>query len=177
MTILNGEKNSRAYFTLSVMLCVSLLLAREFFTGGVVTHHLLAQADMPGISNWWGLLIVPLLAWCFFPYILNSEKGALLFGFTLVTLLRLAAAIVYGAAIAASWELGYDAVTQNLFLFLFLIGMFYPVYRGEFVVGFVLGMAYTFGGILPVAAAGVVASVSLLLHPLMRLLLKRVRSG
>ncbi|HEY2092410.1 MAG TPA: hypothetical protein VGJ81_11010 [Thermoanaerobaculia bacterium] len=29
--------------------------------GGVPVHPILRRADMPGISNWWGALIIPAL--------------------------------------------------------------------------------------------------------------------
>jgi hypothetical protein len=41
--------------------------------------------------------------------------------------------------------------------------------------GFILGMVYTFGGILPIAAAAVVAAVSLLLHPVARFVVRKVK--
>jgi hypothetical protein len=41
----------------------ALLIFWEYLNGGVVTHYPLADADNPGISNWWGLLTFPLLTW------------------------------------------------------------------------------------------------------------------
>ena len=49
-----------------------------------------------------------------------------------------------------------------------LAGLFLPVYRGEYVLGFVLGMTFTFGAILPTAAAAFVAIVSAIAHYLVR---------
>ena len=45
-------------------LCAELaLLGREHLRGGVLSHHLLANPDLPAVFNWWGLPLVPLLAW------------------------------------------------------------------------------------------------------------------
>ena len=172
MTTMKMSGKNRMYFTLSVTLFVSLLLAGEFFTGGVVIHHLLAQADMPGISNWWGLLTLPLLAWLLFPMV-DAQSG--LFGFSAPTMMRFLGAAIYGAIMAASFELGFDDATGNFLLILIPVGIFYPLYRGEMVVGFVLGMTYTFGGVLPLGAAAFVAVPSLLLHKIARLAYKKIK--
>ena len=39
------------------------ILAWEYLNGGVRSHHLLANPDLPAVSNWWGLLLIPLLTW------------------------------------------------------------------------------------------------------------------
>ncbi len=42
-----------------------------------------------------------------------------------------------------------------------MIALVLPVYRVEYVFGFVVGMTYTFGGVLPVLVSIVFGSVSL----------------
>jgi hypothetical protein len=39
------------------------ILAWEYLNGGFRSHHLLANPDLPAVSNWWGLLVIPLLTW------------------------------------------------------------------------------------------------------------------
>ena len=39
-----------------------LHLGWEALHGGIATHHLLQSADLPGLSNAWGLLVLPALA-------------------------------------------------------------------------------------------------------------------
>ncbi len=164
----------RLLFTLTAVFFVSGLLVFEFATGGVVTHHLLASNDMPGISNWWGLLTVPLSAYLLFPRP-DREPPSGVFGFSSATTIRFVAAILYGACMAASFEFGYDNMTGNFLLLLFVIGVFQPLYRGEFVVGFVLGMAYTFGGVIPIGVAGLVATASLVLHSSGRFVIAKLK--
>jgi F0F1-type ATP synthase assembly protein I len=55
--------NSRINVTIGTCIVVLLFLLIKHYSGGVVTHHLLGREDLPGISNWWGLVTVPLLAW------------------------------------------------------------------------------------------------------------------
>ncbi|MFK7865429.1 MAG: hypothetical protein AB8B95_14525 [Pseudohongiellaceae bacterium] len=168
-----SHQKQRIQFTLGVAGFVALLLAGEIIKGGVVTHHLLASADMPGISNWWGMLSVPALAWILFPANESAQSESTWLGFPEAMVLRFMAAIAYGAIMAAGFEFGRDEITSNMLLILFPVGIFYPLYRGELVVGFVMGMTYTFGGVLPVAAAGVVGIASLLTHWLACLVMRK----
>jgi len=33
----------------------------EYFHGGVTSHHILHQKDLPSISNWWSGIFLPIL--------------------------------------------------------------------------------------------------------------------
>ncbi len=47
----------------SVTVGIWVLLIWEHYHGGVPSHSFMARADMPSISNWWGGLLLPLLAY------------------------------------------------------------------------------------------------------------------
>lgn len=51
------------------------------------------------------------------------------------------------------WELGQQEILQYLILLPWVIALFLRIYLPEKNLGLVLGMAYTFGGVLPVAFA------------------------
>ena len=51
----------RVWLTVTVTLAESAHLAWEHFNGGVASHHFLNRADLPAISNAWGLLLLPTL--------------------------------------------------------------------------------------------------------------------
>ena len=53
----------RQYLTASITLAELAHLTWEHFHGGIRSHHFLNSADMPAISNAWGALLLPLLAW------------------------------------------------------------------------------------------------------------------
>lgn len=53
----------RIYLTLFVLLAELAHLAWEHFHGGVVSHNILNRRDLPAISNLWGALLLPALAW------------------------------------------------------------------------------------------------------------------
>ena len=59
---------TRARRTITVLVALAELghLAWEHFHGGVVSHHLLNRADLPAISNAWGAVFLPALAWFLF---------------------------------------------------------------------------------------------------------------
>ena len=78
-----------------------------------------------------------------------------------------AGALVYGGALAVSFSYGLG-FEQHLFMGLFAIGLVLPIYRGEYILGFVLGMMVTFGGVLPMVVAAVVVSISWAAHVVFR---------
>ena len=52
-------KRIRIYLTVAVLLAEIGHLAWEHFHGGIASHHFLNRADMPAVSNGWGLLLLP----------------------------------------------------------------------------------------------------------------------
>lgn len=135
-------------------------LAFEHFTGGVRSHHLLNRPDLPAISNWLGLVTLPLLGVLLGLRIRTHSSPARFLGMPLPVLTALAGAFVYGGMLAASFELGASSITSATFIGLFVLALALPVYRAEYVAGFVTGMTFTFGGVLPLLVAMVVAVVS-----------------
>lgn len=164
----------------SVVLALVLLhLGWEMVHGGVVSHHLLARSDMPSISNWWGIVLVPALAWFVAGRVLGRPMSSEPCDRSIHENVRRATpafcgALAYGGLLAASFAFGFG-LEQYLFLGLFVIGLVLPIYRGEYILGFVLGMMFTFGGILPMIVAAVVASISWAAHVLVRAVTRLVR--
>ena len=149
---------------LASLALASALLAHEHFNGGVRSHHLLDRADLPTVSNWFGLATLPLLGWLADVRLRNQMTPATRTGFPIGFVLGLVCSLLYGAALAASFAIGASTITTGLFLGLFLLAAALPVYRIEFILGFVVGMSFTFGSVLPTLVAGVVAVVSFLVR-------------
>lgn len=56
--------SNKALFTLSSAVLVGGHLLYDYLMKGVIPYHnILAREDMPAISNWWGLITIPLLTW------------------------------------------------------------------------------------------------------------------
>ncbi|WP_426176956.1 hypothetical protein [Massilia sp. TWR1-2-2] len=140
-------------------------LGWEFAHGGVAAHHMLNRADLPAISNWWGMLLIPALTWFLVGRMLrraDQQPGAhigMLAGFV--------GALAYGAALAFAFSSNFPVVSV-IFLGLFVVSLLVRTYRAQYVLGFVFGMTLTFGAVLPTVIAMVVASVAALFHWLIR---------
>lgn len=130
---------------------VLIHLLWEYFNGGVTTHHLLARADLPGISNWWGLLTIPVLAWITLNRIEVRRKKSSLStpDFSGQVIRGFFGGLIYGLFLAMLWEFGMEAYMPYALLLPLGLALVFPVYRAECLLGFVLGMTYTFGGVLP----------------------------
>lgn len=153
----------RRQLTIAVALATALLLAWQHAGPGVSAHHLLADPELPAISNWWGLLLLPLLTWIVAGRIERRHAGA--------TAAAAAAAapgfscgLLFGAAIALFFSLGRAELCGYLMQGLLLLALFLPIYRAESVLGFVFGMTYAFGPVLPVLVSCVLAAGGYLLY-------------
>jgi len=130
-----------------VLFCV--LLGWDYYHDGIPTHYLLHDPNLPGFSNWWGLLSIPLVTvlliyrvrkrlqkknWQLVPY-----ESRLLFASGLLI------AIIFSIGFNQDWGyLHYFAMA------LIVISLVIPLYRSEFILGFILGMIFTFGSVLPI---------------------------
>ena len=164
-----------AYFALALLVIVAALLAHEHFTGGVRSHHLLDRPDLPAISNWFGLIVMAVLGW-----LLGSRFRRALFrstqsGSSVRIWVCLVCSLLYGAAMATSFALGAPAITSTLFFGLFLFAVIFPIYRIEYITGFVVGMAFVFGAVLPCLVAIVLAVVSFVVRFGIKALMSAIR--
>ena len=162
----------RIYFTGIVAIVICSILTWNYYHGGVPSHHILAKEDLPKISNLWGALLLPLLTWfllyrvqkrIFLQHDANAELSTLkqaIYTFTI--------SLVYGVAIACFFSFGYSDMTKNMMLGIFAIALFFPVYRAECLLGFVLGMTVTFGAILPTGIGSIIAIIAFVLFRVVR---------
>jgi hypothetical protein len=171
-------KTIQIYATILVAIFIGSLLLWEKFHGGVVTHHILQRADLPGISNWWGLPLLPFLCWLSFNKMqkrfdqvkdVKSKKNSIsnsIIGFV--------GALVFGIVLATAFSNGYadllDYQVDSLLLIFFLV----PIYRSEYLLGFILGMATALGAVLPTAFALIVALPSAIIYLYFRPLILRI---
>ncbi|MDO1449359.1 hypothetical protein Q0590_23995 [Rhodocytophaga aerolata] len=144
----------RLYITALLAISIWTLLAWNHFHGGIPSHHILADEELPAFSNGWGALLLPMLTW-FLLYrihksVFGSKPGASqppkillnkLYGFT--------ASLVFGILLSVFFTLAYTQLCGYMLLGLLPLGIFFPIYRPEYLLGFVLGMTFTFGAVLP----------------------------
>jgi hypothetical protein len=175
---------TRIYFTCIVTIGIWSLLIWSHYHGGVPVHHLLARQDLPGFSNWWGGFTVPLLTWWLLYriqqriYPKQTTNGQVpnipkhvLYGFI--------GGILFGAVLSTFFTLGNSDVPPYMLLGLLLIAPFLAVHRSECLLGFVLGMTFTFGGVLPIIIGSILtlmaAALYLLLRPAVLFVIAKIR--
>jgi hypothetical protein len=170
------------YVVAFAVVFASAYLAWQATHGGVVSHHLLDQRDLPAFSNWWGLAIFPLTggyaAW-------SVRRRAAVEPNALSRAMAAAfCALLAGIALSVAFIVD-EGGNAPLFVLLLALasGCIWPTYRGEYVFGFVVGMSFTFGLVLPVMIALIAAAISAALYFLVRLVrpvfvwvLRRVRA-
>lgn len=150
-------------------------LSWEAAHGGIRVHHFMQRADMPALHNSWGLLLLPLLAaWALAR---GQRRGATRWswarGFGL--------ALLAGGMLSAGFQAGAQSFTAAVFFGSILGAALLPAYRAECLLGWVLGMSWTFGALLPcIIGLGLVALSALvqgLLWPWARGTWLRLRSS
>lgn len=165
----------RIRFTALIALAEAAHLGWEHLHGGIVSHHLLNDPTMPALCNGWGLVALPALAW------LASNRAFHRAGNTWRLhrpfALRLLSALLAGLALSVAFSLGREDIAGVVLIGLLLSALAMRVYRIEYLLGFVLGMAFTFGALLPTVIGGCIAllsaSVWLGVWPLLRRSLRK----
>lgn len=152
-------------FTAAALLFEALHLGMEYLSGGVQAHHLLNNPGLPAISNWWGFLVMPTLAWFLIGRIqrrvqeVNAYQADAPRVVPAAVIVAFIASLAYGAVLSFAFISGFEAISY-VFLAAFAVSVLVPTYRAEYILGFVLGMTFTFGAILPTIIALVIASFS-----------------
>ncbi len=151
----------------------------EHFHGGVTSHHILHSKDLPAISNWWSGLLLPTLTWFLLsrvekrldqnatvPQQPNSAISKVVWIFM--------AGLVLGIVLAASFTYAFRPFLDNVLYIIIVLSFFIPLYYSEFILGFILGMTYTFGGILPTVFILVIAGIGWVTYRYIRPLILRI---
>ncbi len=167
----------RLYFTVMVSIAIWSLLAWNYYHGGVPSHHILAREDMPSISNWWGGVLLPVLTWFLLYRIekritdgtpnLNQFPKSVWYAFVF--------ALMFGVLLSTFFTLRYSGLPGYMLQSVFLVALFFPIYRAECLLGFVIGMTFTFGAVLPTLVGSILAAIGFVLSWLARKLLSLVK--
>lgn len=123
------------------------------------------------------MIVLPLLGWLLGVRLRNRMTSTTQSPSPMNMGIGAVCALLHGAALAVSFEAGVSALTSSLFFGLFVLSAMLPIYRIEYIFGFVVGMTFTFGGVLPVLVALVVAAVSALMHFAFRAVISAIRSS
>jgi hypothetical protein len=145
----------------------------EHFHGGVTSHHILHQQDLPSISNWWSGLLLPILTWFLLSRIekrldkKNSQTQQTNNAISKVFWIFLIG-LVFGVLLSTSFINDYKPFLDNVLYILILLSFIIPIYYSEFILGFILGMTYTFGAIIPTVFILIIAVIGLVAYRFIR---------
>lgn len=172
-------KKLKYYVIAITILFVVGFLLWEHLNGGIVSHHLMHHSDYPSISNWWGLLILPFLAWLSTVRIekrvtlqpSDAPVRAKILRFVLIGFFCM---LVLSLVQSLSVIFGYGNVAMYLSLGLLLVGLFLPIYKAECIFGYVFGSIVFSGAIIPLIGILVIAGFSWFSHVCIKPLVFRV---
>lgn len=164
----------RVIITVIVTLLICGHLVWDHFHGGIPTHYLLHDKDLPGIPNWLGGIVLPFFTW-FLLYrihkrIDDSEVSVASESLRNITL-RFFSAVLVSIAIAICFMNGIDVI-DYIMGSVFVLAFFFPLYKSEYLLGWVLGSTFTFGAIIPIGFGSLFALVFLLLYKTPRAITK-----
>ncbi len=165
--------NTKVLITGIVTVFILCFLSWEHFHGGVASHHILQQQNLPAISNWWSGLLLPVLTWFL---IGRTEKriGKQALPGQQTNNLQRKALIIFvtglglGVLIATSFTNGYSPFLDNVPYIILVLSLIIPIYYAEFILSFILGMTYTFGAILPTVFILILAIIGVLTYKFVR---------
>ena len=156
---------------------VAVQLTYEHFTGGVRSHYIFRNPNMPALSNWYGLITLPLLGIILGLRIRAQQSDVAKWaGIPVSVLVGFLSALIYGAVMAVSFALGVQIIATIAFFGLFACGLVFPIYRIEYIFGLVAGMAFVFGGVIPVLVALIVALVSFVVRSIFTQIVRAVHN-
>lgn len=145
----------------------------QYLNGGVSGHYLLRQKDLPFISNWWSGLLLPVLTWILLGRVQKRLKSQSQINFVHITAL-FSGGMIAALLISIAFHYDFKPFMDNVLYLFLLLSVVVPIFYSEFILGFILGMTYTFGGILPTAFILIVSSLGFILYRFVRPTLVRV---
>ncbi|CAM4187550.1 hypothetical protein [Pseudoalteromonas byunsanensis] len=161
-------KKQQYWLVALVAAFVAATLTWEHFNGGVISHNLLNNSNYPSISNYWGLLILPTLAWFAAHTVIKRIKLQHNENMSLNTAIpkhvKMGFLIMFCVTVLQSiaWALGRPDLTMYLGLAVLITGLFIPIYRAECILANVLASSVVFGAVIPLIGMLVMASISAL---------------
>jgi hypothetical protein len=155
----------RIYFTAIITIAIWSLLIWDHFHGGVQSHHLLQDENLPEFSNWLGGISIPLLTWfLLFRVKKRIVKDLTVFKFSINILYAFLAALSFGILLSVLFTYGYSEIPFYMIVSLLILALFLPIYKAECFLGFVIGMTYTFGGVLPIIIISILSLIGAVLY-------------
>lgn len=166
-------QRSRILITAVVTLLVWSHIAWDYFHEGIPVHYLLHNADLPGIPNWLGAIVLPFFTWFLLSRIhkrINMAAIPLASESIRKVILRFILAFAISVSIAIFFTLEIDLI-DYIMGSIFLLAFVFPLYKSEYLLGWVIGSAFTFGAIIPIGFGSLFALIFYIFYKLRNLIL------
>lgn len=159
---------SRISITVVVTLLVWGHIIWDYFHGGIPVHYVLHDDALPGIPNWVGGLVLPFFTW-FLLYRIHRRMS----GFEMLPaserlnaiLKRFLLSLSIALSISVFFSLQIDII-DYIMLGIIVLALFYPLYKSEYLLGWVLGSSFTFGAIIPIVFGSILALMLFIVYKL-----------
>jgi hypothetical protein len=164
------KKTAFPAFVVVAIISISIwvLLLWQYFHEGIPSHSFLARKDMPSISNAWGAIVLPLIAYL----TMNQVEKR---GTYLPSVLSFVGALAYSATIAYCFTHRISHISSFMFQALFFWALVLPLYRLEFLLGFTMGLTLTIGAVLPTFIFSILMVASYVVHGLYAVLKRMMK--
>lgn len=170
---------SRIISTVVVTLLVWAHITWDYFHGGIPVHYVFQSDALPGIPNWVGGLILPFFTW-FLLYRIHKR----MIGYEMLpaseslnaVLKRFLLSLSIAISIAVFFSLQIDII-DYIMLAIIVLALLFPLYKSEYLLGWVLGSSFTFGAIIPIVFGSVLALLFFLLYKTSRFVFGYFRSN
>ena len=141
--------NPKILITAVITVLIIATVCWDYFHGGVPSHHLLQRKDMPAISNWWGIILLPTISWILLTRAEKRLQPKYGKQWLIKSLPLFFLGVIIALGIAIAFNAKYIALLSNIPYFFILISFFIPIFYAEFMLGFIITMTYTFGVFIP----------------------------
>lgn len=158
-------KNSRILLCLLSTIYIFVYLIFEHFTTGVQGHYPFHDDSLPFISNWWGIIVVPLVTFCL-TTLLTKHYGEL---YPRQVWIHLAGGGLYAAINAVLFFSGNVELLSALVLpSVVILALFFPIYRPDYVLGYYIVSTVGFGSVIPLIGSVVFAVIGFIIYKFIR---------
>lgn len=171
-TIMKLSLRLRITITVIVTLLVWGHIAWDYFHDGIPTHYIFHSEDMPGIPNWWGGIVLPFFTWFLLYRIhkrINGSEIPVASESLRNVILRFLAAALVSIAIAIFFMNGIEVI-DYIMGSLFVLAFFLPLYKSEYLLGWVLGASFSFGAMIPISFGSLLALVFFIFYKIFRVI-------
>ncbi|MFS4468003.1 hypothetical protein [Maribacter sp. 2210JD10-5] len=137
----------RLFLTLIFTFIIWSHIGWDYHNGGVPVHYLFQSDEMPGISNFWGAILFP-----FFSFYLLSRIQKRIDESAIENLkkvgLRFLISLCCSGAISFFFLNNVDVI-DYIMVAILLLAFIFPLYKSEYLLGWVVGSMFTFGAVIP----------------------------